>query len=225
MDDTWAEDTAFMGKVTAGATHEIRNVLSIIKESAGLMGDLMDMNKESFGVNEEKFRRMIDNIGAQVDRGAIVSKELNNLAHAPDQRPRTVDIRSVLKCQSILYERFSRQKQISLKLEANGQDAHMETDPVRLHRLIGTVVDILLERVSSGGTMVLKTEIIDEKISIIFSVIDSDGAPQRLIEAGNQGNDLDMAMKLGASIGFSFELFPEEGFARLTYTAGSSDTN
>lgn len=32
----------FMGRITAGITHEMRNVLAVIRESAGLIQDLME---------------------------------------------------------------------------------------------------------------------------------------------------------------------------------------
>ena len=35
------EEIAFMGKVTASLSHEIKNTLAIINESVGLMGDLL----------------------------------------------------------------------------------------------------------------------------------------------------------------------------------------
>ncbi len=225
MDDPWADDAAFIGKVTAGATHEIRNVLSIIKESAGLMGDLLDMNQDSSFAHEEKFRRMIENIGVQVERGANISKELNNLAHTPDQRLKTVDIKAVLKSQSTLYERFCRQKQISMKLESNDQETNLETDPVRFHKLIGTVVDVLLERISSPGTMILKTELIDESITINFSVTNTDGSAQPLVETGDLSNAFDMAKGLGSSLGFSLDLNSQQGYARLILTQNMPGTN
>jgi C4-dicarboxylate-specific signal transduction histidine kinase len=217
MDEAWVDDTAFIGKITAGATHEIRNVLSIIKESAGLMGDLLDMNRDSLGPNEEKFRRMIENIGVQVQRGADVAKELNNLAHTPDQRFRAVSISSALKCQSTLYERFCRQKEISLQMETNGQEFHVETDPVRLHRLIGTVMDILLEGASSPGTMTLKSEMIDKSRRMNFSVRNMDGGEQPLNQTGNYSETLAAAVELGESLGFSLDVNPVEGSASLVF--------
>ena len=35
------QETAFIGKITAGVTHEFMNVLSTIKEASGLMEDLL----------------------------------------------------------------------------------------------------------------------------------------------------------------------------------------
>jgi hypothetical protein len=38
---------AFMGRITAGVTHEMKNVLAIIKESAGLMEDFLKISQDA----------------------------------------------------------------------------------------------------------------------------------------------------------------------------------
>ncbi len=46
MNNRDLSETAFMGKITAAITHEMKNVLAIIKESAGLMEDLLSVAKD-----------------------------------------------------------------------------------------------------------------------------------------------------------------------------------
>ena len=40
------KELEFFGKITAGITHEMKNVLAIIKKSAGLMEDIMSLSAE-----------------------------------------------------------------------------------------------------------------------------------------------------------------------------------
>ena len=42
MSTTENREAAFIGLITAGATHELRNVLAIVKESTGLIADIVD---------------------------------------------------------------------------------------------------------------------------------------------------------------------------------------
>ncbi len=76
-------ETAFMGRVTAGVTHELKNVLAIIKESAGLIEDILALNKDLAGPHQEKVVRVLSNIRQQVDRGVDLSSRLNAFAHSP----------------------------------------------------------------------------------------------------------------------------------------------
>lgn len=46
-------EAAFLSAMTASATHEVRNVLAIIKESAGLVDDLIQV----YGTRELSIRR------------------------------------------------------------------------------------------------------------------------------------------------------------------------
>ena len=44
MNEKAMDEIAFFGKVTASITHEIQNVLSIIKESSGLIDDVLSFS-------------------------------------------------------------------------------------------------------------------------------------------------------------------------------------
>ena len=49
-------DALFMGRMTAQATHEMQNILATIRESSGLMEDLLAMGGENFA-HAERFKR------------------------------------------------------------------------------------------------------------------------------------------------------------------------
>jgi hypothetical protein len=82
------EKAAFMGRITAGVTHEIKNVLAIIKESAGLMEDLFELSKDHAPPPREKFLRTLTRITEQVRRGVDLATNLNEFAHTSDESGR-----------------------------------------------------------------------------------------------------------------------------------------
>ena len=47
--DTDKRQVAFFGRMTAGITHEMKNVLAIIKESSGLMQDCANTIQKTTG--------------------------------------------------------------------------------------------------------------------------------------------------------------------------------
>jgi signal transduction histidine kinase len=170
------DEAAFLGKLTAGTTHEIRNVLSVIKESAGLMGDLLDLAEAQSFPHEEKFRRMITNILGQVDRGSALVRELNILAHTTDDRLRSVDVQKVLQCLSILYARFCRSREVALTLGPSPSNAFIVTDPVVLHSAVCAVIDLLLEGAPSGSDISMTCRPGERGLEILFSLSSSKGA-------------------------------------------------
>lgn len=85
------EATAFMGKITAGVTHELQNVLAIIKESSGLMNDLVMISEEIPEDQKDRYHQIIRSMDNQVLRGGELLKSLNGLAHSTDGSRNDVD--------------------------------------------------------------------------------------------------------------------------------------
>ena len=215
MTELQIDDAAFLGKLTAGATHEIRNVLSVIKESAGLMEDLLELaNGESFE-HAEKFRKMTANILGQVDRGSSLVKELNTLAHTTDDRVRSVDVQKVLLCLCALYARFCRQKEINLTSRLSDSEVFIVTDPVRLHAAVCAVIDVLLEEAPQGSELSITSESGDRVIEVLFSVAsDKDLSPKNQGGEGI-GEKVQRARSIAEALGGSVEIGVREWEARL----------
>ena len=57
---------AFSDKVTASVSHEIQNVLAIIKENAGLMEDILHMNRENLSSSGDRLQKCIESIKLDV---------------------------------------------------------------------------------------------------------------------------------------------------------------
>ena len=59
MVETDLREVAFLGRITAAFTHEMKNVLAIIKESAGLMEDLLALSQEAAFPHRDRFARCL----------------------------------------------------------------------------------------------------------------------------------------------------------------------
>jgi C4-dicarboxylate-specific signal transduction histidine kinase len=206
MNEHCVDDAAFLGKLTAGATHEIRNVLSVIKESAGLMEDLLDIGGGGEFAHEEKFRKMIANILTQVERGSAVAKELNTLAHTPDERRRSVDLQQVLHCQSVLYGRFCRGREVTLIAEGSAARAYVTTDPVRLHAAVCAAIDVILAESPAGTEISLTGESQNGHVAIVLTARSEDGKTRFITGEADSGAALASARRVASSIGGRFDL-------------------
>jgi len=105
MEDWKVRESAFIGKLTAGATHELRNVLAIIGESAGLVEDILQ-----FKGAYEKFSSKFVLIKEQISRGQAILSALNRYAHSTDFPIQSLDVRQSLQDMAVLSQRFLRQK-------------------------------------------------------------------------------------------------------------------
>ena len=79
------KEIAFMGKVTASLSHEIKNTLAIINESAGLMGDLLGKDAPEDWPAYSRLTNLLASIEEQVQRSADIVKRLNQFAHSMDK--------------------------------------------------------------------------------------------------------------------------------------------
>ncbi len=79
------KDLQFMGRMTAGLTHEINNVLAIIRESSGLMQDMLSLGHGTDFQFQDKFSKSLSAIESQIERGVLISTTLNQFSHAVDK--------------------------------------------------------------------------------------------------------------------------------------------
>ena len=76
------KEIALWGKITAGITHEMKNVLAIINESSGLIGDIMKAGKKAPVKYQDKIILALEKVSRQVNRGVEISNSLNRYSKA-----------------------------------------------------------------------------------------------------------------------------------------------
>ena len=108
-------EIAFFGRITAGVTHELKNVLAIVNESSGLMQDLMALSKETPAYHD-RFKKALTSIKGQVQRGQSLIAKLNQFAHAPDIAVRSLDLFETAGLVVALSQRFAALKNVTLKV-------------------------------------------------------------------------------------------------------------
>jgi signal transduction histidine kinase len=105
-----------MGTLTTMTTHELQNVLAIIRESAGLLGDILDANASVRLKHRPKMDEALGHIATQVDRAKKLLDALNRMGHSPD--PDVQDCCDLaLQAQALLHlcQRPARLKEITLQ--------------------------------------------------------------------------------------------------------------
>ncbi|MEW6350933.1 MAG: hypothetical protein AB1646_17895 [Thermodesulfobacteriota bacterium] len=151
-----AEKAAFMGKVTAAATHEMKNVLAIIKESVGLMEDIIAMTKDDSLPHRDKFVRSLARIMEQVARGVDLSTRLNAFAHSSDEARARVDLNRAVEQSAFACHRAARLHKITLKPVPCSEPVEIDVDPMGLQMVLFQCVDLLMNVLGSGSTVTLE---------------------------------------------------------------------
>lgn len=156
-------EVAFFGKITAGITHEINNVLAIIQESSGLMEDILDITENGAFPHKDKFIKSLDRIRGQIQRGIDITTSLNRFAHSPDHCPASLDLNEITEQIVLLASRFAKLKNVVLESNPSDPPLIIKSDPVSLEMALFESIKILLNIIDSGGKITLSPRKIQNK--------------------------------------------------------------
>jgi len=86
------EDLAFFGKVNASISHELKNILAIISEAAGLLNDLTEMATKGQDLKLEMMKTCSQDIIEEIQRGFATIKRMNAFSHSMDDPLKRVNL-------------------------------------------------------------------------------------------------------------------------------------
>ncbi len=90
------DSLAFFGKVNASISHELKNVMAIISETAGLLGDLSEMAQGGKPIDPDMLASSTDSIIEEIQRGFTTIRQMNRFAHSVDTPVLSVDLMDIL---------------------------------------------------------------------------------------------------------------------------------
>ncbi|MBW2219929.1 MAG: HAMP domain-containing histidine kinase [Deltaproteobacteria bacterium] len=85
-------DLAFFGKVNASISHELKNILAIISETAGLLNDLTEMITRGEKVDLKMLMTCSRDIEEEIQRGFGTIKQMNTFSHSVDDPLKSVNL-------------------------------------------------------------------------------------------------------------------------------------
>jgi light-regulated signal transduction histidine kinase (bacteriophytochrome) len=87
---------AFFGKVNASISHELKNIMAIISETAGLLSDLSEMSKEGAPIDADMLKSSTESIVEEIQRGFLTIRQMNHFSHSVDTPDAPVNLLDVL---------------------------------------------------------------------------------------------------------------------------------
>jgi len=157
----------FMGRITAGVTHEIKNVLAIIKESAGLIEDLTALWKKDPPPKTDKIIKTLTKITDQVNRGVELSTGLNEFAHTPDQSVAVIALNTAVERVVSLSQRFARLNRVQLEALRRDGERTISTDPLSFLMLMFKAIELLMNVVGENGLISVEPSLAERDLVMI----------------------------------------------------------
>ena len=211
-------EAAFIGRITAGITHELRNILAIIKETSGLVEDLLAMCERGQAPDRERTETALGTIRQQVTRGVDLIQHLNRLAHTPDEAVVSASLNQHTAQIAALTQRFARQKGALLSARAAEADAMVRTDPLALQMALFAAIECGLKHLPARGELTLEPAMNGKSAVVEFLCREQGGESPAALGAMIRSDDWRDVSTFVDGFGWSMEADESAGCFRLALT-------
>lgn len=169
MDINGENALKFFGKMTASISHELKNVLAIINENAGLLEDLCAMVEKGKPIDPVRIKTVSGKIIKQVKRGDEIIRGLNSFAHSADESVCDVDLCEAIKLVYALSGRLAMMREITVEPNVDAVPVVVNTNPFLLETLVWFCLDFAMNAAGDEKKIGIYVERFQDKAIIRFS--------------------------------------------------------
>ena len=162
----------FFGKVSASIAHEMKNVLAILNENAGLLEDLTCAARKGSPIDPERLNRMAGNFSKQIHRADAILRNMSCFAHSVDQFNAQVDLHELARLVANLAGRPAAMRKVNLETAQPPEPVHLTTNPFLLENLVWLCLEYAVSVTSAGQTLTLTPEKTASGINLHITTID-----------------------------------------------------
>ncbi len=196
-DDPGKTDVRFLGEMTTLFSHDMKNVLAIINENAGLLEDFAQMAAAGHSVDPDRMSRIAGKIQRQVRRADEMVKRLNQVGHSMDHPVDTVDLSRMVETVCFLAARKADLKSVSLSITPPEKSVEINTDPFALQQLLWICIDRAIHTAGSANTVEIAIGSTESGARIVFG---RSGANNGSVDAGVEQTQKRLSEMLNADL-------------------------
>jgi len=148
----------FFGKMSASISHDLKNVLAVINENAGLLEDLCLMAEKGKPPDPSRLKRLAGDVKNQIRRGDRIIASMNSFAHSADSESVTIDLRELLGLLVELSLRSASMRGVSLEIDRPADSIMVTSSPFILLNLLWYCLDYAMTAAGAGKTVELAAE-------------------------------------------------------------------
>lgn len=158
----------FFGIMSASISHEIKNVLAIINENAGLLGDFTMMAERGLPIEPERLKTISAKIAEQVHRADLILKNMNQFAHSVDEQIKTAVLDDLITVVIKLSLRFAASRGVSLEHQPSANPVSITTSPFLLENLVWLCLDKAMDAAGEKKTVSLLAKEVQNGVLLQF---------------------------------------------------------
>ena len=158
----------FFGQISASISHELKNVLAIVNENAGLLEDFTLMADRGLPIDPARLKVMAAAVKKQIGRADGILKNMNRFAHSTDQTFTTVDLAQTIELMIALTARFAAMRGIQVDRQLPQNPVRFRTAPYFLINLLWLCLDFSMSASGDQKRVALVTAETENDIRIKF---------------------------------------------------------
>jgi signal transduction histidine kinase len=159
----------FFGNITASVSHEIKNVMAIINENAGLLEDYSLMAGKGIPIDPQKLISLSGKITTQIKRADLIIQNMNKFAHSVDEPIRRFDLVEMLELVTALSGRLASMREVTLDLKKPSDAITLTTHAFFLKNLVWRCLCFAMNVAGPGKTVVLSADRAGDEVVIRLS--------------------------------------------------------
>lgn len=214
------DETAFIGRVTAGVAQEIEILFAAVRNAAKLAEEMASQELPAEYVN------LLSDMTNRCERGEQSARALKKFAQNVEHRPDRVHINAIVEQVGLLCAPWARRSGVTLKCYPCSSAVMTVNDPLLLQMGIFAVIDIFLAVAPLVKEISLRCGHHDSGIRIDFewNTADHPGEDEGTVEVG-AGAKWERLHERVADLGALMELHETERRLRIVLPAALEEPN
>lgn len=147
---------ASLGTLATGVAHEINNPLSIIRQSAGLLSDILQLPELGAIAHRERIDQALKQIDGAVERASQITLQLLGLVHAEDAPADETELQDLACRVCDLFESAASRQEVALVVDVDPGLAPVPIEPRLLRQIFVNLVSNGLHASPAGASVHLR---------------------------------------------------------------------
>jgi C4-dicarboxylate-specific signal transduction histidine kinase len=148
----------FFGRVTASATHEIKNELAVMNEQSRLVQEMLALGRQGREADPRRLEELIGRVVARLERADEAVRRLNQFAHSADLDRGRADAGQALAVVAALFGRIADRHGVGLAVEERGAAAEADCRPILLEQALWGCLEAVAAAAQPGAEVAAAVE-------------------------------------------------------------------
>ncbi|MCU0559402.1 MAG: hypothetical protein MUD16_04335 [Desulfobacterales bacterium] len=150
LDSAASAGLRFFGRMSASISHELKNTLSIMNESAGLIEDLALLAERGKTLDASRVKSLGATIQRQIQRTDQIIRNMNRFSHTVDEPFKEVELVDFLEFILTVSRRLTAAKGVAVAVHSRDRPIAVVTRPFFLHCLLWRLLEFGMQWVGKA---------------------------------------------------------------------------